>query len=82
MRSESVIVCDCGAPVAKDAFWCARCGKCLDGSGGNTIPSSRRVTVPGRPVRGSGSQRFHPPAVQDPGSCEVAASQHLSLIHI
>ncbi len=77
MRSESVIVCDCGAPVAKDAFWCPQCRKCLDGSAGNTIPSSRRVTVPGRAVRGSGSRRFHAPAVQDPGSREVGASRHV-----
>ncbi|HOH52015.1 MAG TPA: VWA domain-containing protein [Candidatus Hydrogenedentes bacterium] len=75
MSSTSIIVCDCGAPVEKDAFMCARCGKCLDGSAGNTIPSSRRVTVPGRSVRASGSRRFPPPAAQNPGSRKLEASR-------
>jgi hypothetical protein len=53
MGTQNLVKCKCGAMNAPGAFQCHRCEEPFDGSAGNSIPFSRRVTKTGS-VRFSG----------------------------
>ena len=68
MDTQNMVTCTCGAQNPAGTFKCQSCGAMFDGSAGNTVLLSRRVTVPRQSVRtgaiqGAGS--FHPPIPRD-----------------